>query len=87
MRMRKNISLLKSLLILLCFVLVQGVFADKVIMKNGKEIKGRILKEEPDSITIMTPTMSIILQSHYKNCKARHVHAAQRSYSPRKRML
>jgi|GEM_PF-549895 len=62
MRMRKNISLLKSLLILLCFVLVQGVFADKVIMKNGKEIKGRILKEEPDSITIMTPTMSIILQ-------------------------
>lgn len=40
----------------------QSGWADRVIMKNGKEIKGRILKEEPDSITIMTPSMSIVLQ-------------------------
>lgn len=50
------------LLVLLLIAALEPALADRVIMKNGKEIIGRILKEEPDSITIMTPAMSIILQ-------------------------
>lgn len=52
--------LLVSLLILA--LEMPSAWADLVIMKNGKEIKGRILKEEADTITIMTPAISIVLQ-------------------------
>ena len=58
---RKNILFFAFLL---AMILLEGshLYADKVILKNGKEIEGRILKEEDDSITLLTPSMSIILQ-------------------------
>ena len=67
---RMNIRFLKLRLIssqiLLCALLIfagiQSLYADKITLKNGKVIEGRILKEEPEGITIQTPTMSIILQ-------------------------
>ena len=54
-----SITFLCSLLILLG---IQSLYADKITLKNGKVIEGRILKEEPEGITIQTSTMSIILQ-------------------------
>jgi tetratricopeptide (TPR) repeat protein len=61
----KNNRKLSGFLLAALFILplfLNSARADRVIMKNGKEIKGRILKEEPDSITIMTPVMTMILQ-------------------------
>ena len=52
------------LAVVFCFPLMESVHADKIILKNGKIIRGRVVKEEPDNITLLTPSISIILQKH-----------------------
>ncbi|MBN1901872.1 tetratricopeptide repeat protein [Candidatus Sumerlaeota bacterium] len=61
----KNIVRFSGFLIAIFFILpyaMNPARADLVIMKNGKQIKGRILKEEFDTVTIMTPSISFVLQ-------------------------
>ncbi len=42
--------------------LLRCLNADVVILKNGKRIQGRIVREDDNSITVLTPTMSIVLR-------------------------
>lgn len=39
----------------------KNVQADTIILKNGKKIEGRIVKEDDNAITVQTLTMSIVL--------------------------
>jgi len=49
----------------ICASMATLVFGDTIFMKNGKSVEGRILKEDDNSITFLTPTMSInILRSN-----------------------
>ncbi|HON50660.1 MAG TPA: tetratricopeptide repeat protein [Candidatus Sumerlaeota bacterium] len=48
-------------LLLFSTFMTSFLFADSIIMKNGKKIEGRILKEEENSITIMTAATSIVI--------------------------
>lgn len=43
----------------ICALMATLVFGDTILMKNGKHVEGRILKEDEESVTILTPTMSL----------------------------
>ena len=48
--------------LILFLIIISQLFSEILILKNGKEIKGKIIKMDEDTITVITKKEEIVIE-------------------------